>query len=109
VRVSAATRINRERGPVVVGATVKVKGVQTSNGVIEALSIEVQSAATTTGFATFAQLTSVSASSYQVETAGASIIAAFGTNLARVTSAATSLPLPTELGGVSVYIDGRSA
>jgi uncharacterized protein (TIGR03437 family) len=109
VRVSAHTRINRERGPVVVGALVKLKGVQAGNGVIEAISIEVQSAVTPTNFSTFAQLSSVSASSYQVETAGDSIIAAFGANLARATLIATSLPLPTELGGVSVFIDGKPA
>jgi uncharacterized protein (TIGR03437 family) len=109
VRVGTHTRINRERGPVAVGAMVKVKGVQVANGVIEALSIEVVSAAATTEFSTFAQLTSVSASSYQLEAAGDSIIAAFGASLARASVAATSLPLPTELGGVTVCIDGKPA
>jgi uncharacterized protein (TIGR03437 family) len=48
---------------------------------------------------------SVSAASYGYSAiAGRSIVAAFGTNLATTTLAATSLPLPTALGGSSVAI-----
>jgi uncharacterized protein (TIGR03437 family) len=38
-----------------------------------------------------------------------SIIALFGTNLAAATSAAASLPLPTSIGGVQVFLNGVAA
>jgi uncharacterized protein (TIGR03437 family) len=52
-------------------------------------------------------LTSVSAASYGGELAADSIVAAFGSNLAASTAAATSLPLPTTLGGVTVRVTDR--
>lgn len=50
------------------------------------------------------ELTSVSAASYNGELAPESIVAAFGFNLAATTMAATSSPLPTTLGGVTVKV-----
>jgi hypothetical protein len=47
-------------------------------------------------------LASVSSASYNGELASESIAAAFGENLASGVAAATSLPLPTTLGGVKV-------
>ncbi|MGH9832996.1 MAG: M12 family metallopeptidase [Blastocatellia bacterium] len=49
-------------------------------------------------------LASVSAASYNGELASESIAAAFGANLAEGTATATSLPLPTTLGGVTVKV-----
>lgn len=49
-------------------------------------------------------LASVSAASYGGELAADSIVAAFGLNLAASTAAATSLPLPTTLAGVTVKV-----
>lgn len=46
----------------------------------------------------------VSAASYNGEVSADSIAAAFGENLASTTLAATSLPLPTTLGGISMKI-----
>jgi hypothetical protein len=42
VRVTSATRINREEGPLVVGALVEVEGVQLADGSILATKIEVE-------------------------------------------------------------------
>lgn len=109
IRVSPRTVINRERGPVAIGATVTIKGVQAGAAAIEAFFIEVQAATAAADFAAYSPLTSVSASSYLADTAGDSIIAAFGSGLARATAAATTLPLPIELGGVSVSVDGHPA
>jgi uncharacterized protein (TIGR03437 family) len=110
VRVSGRTIIKRDNAPVVVGATVKVKGVQAGTGPIEAFYIEVLPASTTaSAFAASAALTSVSASRYLENATSDSIIAAFGSNLARTITAANSLPLPTELSGVSVYVDDKAA
>lgn len=109
VRVSPRTAINREKGAVAVGATVKVKGVQIGTGPIEAFFIEVVTAATTANFAAFSQLVSVNASNYTAEATSDSIVAIFGNGMARTTSAASALPLPIELGGVSVSVDGKPA
>lgn len=49
-------------------------------------------------------LASVSAASYNGELSSESIAVAFGENLASGTIAATSLPLPTTLGGVTVKV-----
>lgn len=49
-------------------------------------------------------LAAVSAASYNGELAGESIAAAFGEDLAAGTASATSLPLPTTLGGVTVKV-----
>jgi uncharacterized protein (TIGR03437 family) len=109
IRVSSRTAINREKGAVAVGATVKVKGVQIGTGPIEAFFIEVVTAATTAEFATFSQLVSVNASNYTPDATSDSIVAIFGNGMARTTSAASTLPLPIELGGVSVSVDGKPA
>ena len=109
VRVSAHTAINREKGKVAVGATVKVKGVQTGTNPIEAFYIEVVTPAAAASFATFAQTVAVNASNYTADATSESIVAIFGAGLARTTQAATTQPLPLELGGVSVDIDGAPA
>ena len=49
-------------------------------------------------------LASVSAASYGGELATDSIVAAFGSNLTANTAVANSLPLPTQLGGVTVKV-----
>lgn len=49
-------------------------------------------------------LASVSAASYNGELAAESIASAFGENLAAGTAMATSLPLPTQLGGLTVKV-----
>ena len=54
-------------------------------------------------------MASVSASSYDKEVAPNGIAAAFGLNLSRGTFGAGTLPLPTELGGVCVMVDGVPA
>jgi uncharacterized protein (TIGR03437 family) len=110
VNVSATTRIKREYRPIAVGAFVEIKGTLQADGSINALRIEVKSGP---GGGAFLSLTSpaasVSAASYQAENAAESIVAAFGVNLATSTAAATSLPLPTSLGGVTVLVDGVPA
>lgn len=54
--------------------------------------------------------TAVSAASFSAQAnATGGIVALFGSNLATSTKAATSLPLPTELDGVSVTLNGRNA
>lgn len=49
-------------------------------------------------------VTSVSAASFQAEAAAESILAAFGTKLARETASATQFPLPTTLANTSVTV-----
>jgi uncharacterized protein (TIGR03437 family) len=88
---------------------VKVKGVQAAGGVVEAAYIEVVPTATAADFESFPAVASVSASSYDTEVAPNSIAAAFGLNLARTTRGASTLPLPTELDGVCVTVDGIPA
>ena len=109
IRVSPRTAINREKGAVAVGATIKVKGVQIGSGPIEAFFIEVVTAATNAEFAAFSQLVSVNASDYRADSTSDSIVAIFGNGMSRTTSAAAALPLPIELGGVSVSVDGKPA
>ncbi|MBI3427744.1 MAG: hypothetical protein HY011_32885 [Acidobacteria bacterium] len=109
VRVSTHTAINREKGAVTVGATVKVKGVQTGTNPIEAFFIEVVTPAATANFTAFSQLVSVNASDYTPEATSDSIVAIFGNGMARTTAAAATLPLPIELGNVSVSVDGKPA
>ncbi len=110
VNVSATTRIKREYRPVAVGAFVEVRGTLQADGSINALRIEVKSGPSGGAFLSLTSPTaSVSAASYQAENAAESIVAAFGINLATSTAAATSLPLPTSLGGVTVLVDGVPA
>jgi uncharacterized protein (TIGR03437 family) len=51
----------------------------------------------------------VSNAQYTTSLAGNTIASVFGQNLAASTALATSLPLPTTLGGVSVLVDGVAA
>ncbi len=57
-----------------------------------------------TGVAGGPVVAAVSAASYNGELAAESIAAAFGENLANGTASATSLPLPTTLGGVTLKV-----
>jgi len=56
-------------------------------------------------------VTTISAAAYDSVpfVAPESIVAAFGTNLATTTQGATAQPLPTDLGGTSVEVNGRKA
>src|SRR5689334_8488340 len=58
-----------------------------------------------------ATVTTISAAAYNAVpfVAPESIVAAFGSNLATTTQSATAQPLPTELGGTSVEVNGRKA
>lgn len=106
VRVTATTFIKRESSAVAVGGLVEVKGQLQADGSIDATVIEVKR---TAYYASFAPVASVSAGNYQGDNSPESIIASFGSNLAQSTQAATKLPLPTSLGGVSVLVDGKPA
>ncbi len=109
VHVSARTQVNRERATVAVGATVEINGAELPDGSVDATFIEVAHGPTGASFVEFAPLTSVNAGSYLNGNAASAIIASFGSNLAGGTEVAKTLPLPTELGGVSVLIDGNPA
>lgn len=109
VNVGRFTVINRERAKIEVGATVEIIGAELPNGEVDAKYIEVEHGPTGAAFLEFQPFTSVNAGSYQSGNAASSIIAAFGNNLATTTASASSLPLPTTLGDVSVMIDGRPA
>lgn len=55
-------------------------------------------------------VTTVSAASYDATAIAAeAIVAAFGTNLATTTQVAATAPLPTQLGGTTVIVNGRRA
>lgn len=107
VNVKERTLIRRERAAVVVGATVEIIGAELTNGEIDAKLIEVEHGPAGASFMAYAPLSSVNAGSYLVFNAGSSIIASFGSNLAGSTLVASTLPLPTSLGGVSVLVDGQ--
>jgi uncharacterized protein (TIGR03437 family) len=53
-------------------------------------------------------LTTVSAAAFTSPVAPQSIASVFGENLAKVTASATTLPLPTELGGTIVFVRANS-
>ncbi|MBL8204029.1 MAG: hypothetical protein JNM09_07350 [Blastocatellia bacterium] len=106
VRVSTSTFINREHGTPAVGVLVEAKGQLQADGSIDARVIEVKRSS---NFTSLNRLTSVNAGGYQTESSPEAIIASFGSNLATTTTNATSLPLPTSLGGVSVLVDGKPA
>lgn len=110
VNVDATTVIKREYRPVAVGAFVEVKGLPQADGSINASVIEIKQGPGSGGFMTLTnQTTSVSAANYQTRITSNSIVAAFGVNLAAGLSSASSTPLPTDLGGTSVLIDGVPA
>ncbi|NOT60177.1 MAG: hypothetical protein HOP19_08125, partial [Acidobacteria bacterium] len=95
--------------PVAVGALVEVNGAAQADGSINATRIEVKQGASASAgnYLSLRQpAVSVSAASYERETSGSSIVAAFGANLATTTAQARTIPLPTTLGGVSVLVDG---
>ncbi len=109
VHVKERTVIKRERTTVTVGATVEIYGAELADGSVDAKFIEVEHGPAGASFMAYSPLTSVSAASYLGVNSAASIIASFGSNLAAGTAAATKLPLPTSLGGVSVLVDGKPA
>jgi len=109
VHVNRRTVVRRERAAVTIGATVEIYGAELPDGTIDAKFIEVEHGPAGASFHTFAALASVNAGSYQEASASSAIVASFGSNLAGGVEVAKTLPLPTELGGVSVLIDGRPA
>ncbi|MBX3278012.1 MAG: hypothetical protein KF868_08435 [Acidobacteria bacterium] len=110
VRVTDKTRIKREYRNVAEGAFVEVRGRPESDGALLAVSIDVKQGAGAGGFVSLsAPAISVNAASYSDDAAPAGILAAFGRNLSATTAVAGHLPLPVELGGVSVLIDGEPA
>ncbi len=109
VHVNRRTLVRRERSAVTVGATVEIYGAELPDGTIDAKFIEVEHGPAGSSFQTFAALASVNAGSYGEGNASSAIVASFGSNLSGGVEVAKSLPLPTELGGVSVLIDGRPA
>jgi uncharacterized protein (TIGR03437 family) len=109
VHVSRRTLIQREMATIAAGATVEINGVELPDGSVDAKLIEVEHGPRGASFVTFAALTSVNAGSYLSGNAASGIIASFGEKLAAGVEIASSLPLPTELGGVSVLVDGNPA
>lgn len=109
VHVSRRTVVQREMASIATGATVEINGVELPDGSVDAKLIEVAHGPSGASFVTFAALTSVNAGSYLSGNAASAIVASFGSNLAAGIEAARSLPLPTELGGVSVLVDGIPA
>jgi uncharacterized protein (TIGR03437 family) len=109
VHVKERTVIRRERAAVTVGANVEIYGAELTDGSVDAKFIEVEHGPSGASFMAYSPLTSVNAASYLSGNSAASIIASFGSNLAAGTAAATRLPLPTSLGGVSVMVDGKPA
>ncbi len=61
------------------------------------------------GIAAQAQQTSVNAADYSSNLAPGALASAFGTELAATTEQAKSLPLPTELAGTRVLVNGKAA
>lgn len=110
VHVTSTTQIKREYRGVEVGAFVEVRGRLEADDSITAVRIEVKQGATTGGFISMnSPATSVSAASFYGDAAAGGILAAFGENLSTMTETASQLPLPVELGGVSVLVDGEPA
>jgi uncharacterized protein (TIGR03437 family) len=109
VRVAASTRIERKYGAVAVGAFVEVYGAQQSDGSIIATKIEVKQGAAGGAYMNYNPISTVSAASYRDDNAPESIVSGFGANMSSTTAAATALPLPLSLGGVSVIVDGKQS
>lgn len=109
VHVRRSTLIRRERAAVTVGATVEIYGAELPDGTVDARFIEVENGPANSSFVAYAPLTSVNAGSYLTGAASSAIIASFGSNLAGGVEIAKTQPLPTELGGVSVLVDGNPA
>ncbi|HMX25883.1 MAG TPA: DUF5666 domain-containing protein [Blastocatellia bacterium] len=109
VHVSRRTQVKREIATIAVGATVEVNGVELPDGTVDATQIEVEHGPSGASFVTFSALASVNAGSYLSGNTSSAIVASFGEKLANGVDIAKTLPLPTELGGVSVLVDGNPA
>jgi len=109
VHVRRNTLVRRERATITVGATVEIYGAELPDGTVDARFVEVEHGPANASFVAFAPLASVNAGSYLEGGASSAIIASFGTDLAAGVEVANKLPLPTELGGVSVLVDGLPA
>jgi uncharacterized protein (TIGR03437 family) len=107
VHVTADTEIERKYGMVAVGAFVEVEGLQQSDGSINAREIEVKQGNAGGAYMNFNPATTVSAASYQDDNAPEAIVSVFGTKMSPATAVASQIPLPTNLSGVSVYVDGK--
>ena len=91
------------------GGYAEVHGAAQTDGSITATEIEVKQNPGAGSYAVFNGATTVSAADYHEGNSSDSIGAAFGNYLASTTKAATTLPLPTDLAGVSVLVDGKPA
>ena len=109
IHVKERTEIFRERATIALNVTAEVHGAELADGSIDAKFIEVEHGPAGASFVAFAPVASVNAGNYQAMTAGSAITAAFGSNLASRVESASSLPLPTTLGGASVLVDGMPA
>ena len=109
VHVTAKTEIDRDYGMVMVGAFVEVEGMLQSDGSVNAREIEVKQGSAGGAFMNFNQVTTVSAASYQEKNSAGEIVSAFGANMGSTTASATMQPLPLNLAGVSVLVDGKLA
>ncbi len=109
VRVTAGARVERKYGLVVVGAFVEIRGATQPDGSIVATKIKVKQGSAGGAYMNYNPVTTVSAASYQEDNAPESIVSAFGSNMAAMSAAATSQPLPLSLGDVSVVVDGKQA
>ncbi|HKQ74190.1 MAG TPA: DUF5666 domain-containing protein [Blastocatellia bacterium] len=107
IHVKERTVIFRERAAIALNVTVEVYGAELADGSIDAKLIEVEHGPAGAGFVAYAPVASVNAGNYQSMTAGSTITAAFGSNLASRVEFARSLPLPLTLGGASVLVDGK--
>ncbi len=109
IHVDVSTQIERKYGTISIGAFVEVYGLLQTDGSINAAKIETKQGPAGGAFMSYNSATTVSAASYLEDNAPGSIVSAFGSGMSTVTTAATSLPLPMNLGNVSVLVDGKQA
>lgn len=107
IRVLPSTKIERKYGTVAIGAFVEIYGTLLGDTSINAAKIEVKQGPAGGGFVNYNPVTTVSAASYLDDNSPESIVSAFGSNMTTGTSVATTIPLPVNLGGLSVLVDGR--
>jgi uncharacterized protein (TIGR03437 family) len=82
---------------------------QAPAGLLKSLSFQLELGVLTSDDLNSNPLVIVSAASYTAPIAPGSIATAFGTRLASTDAAAISLPLPTELAGSTVTVNGRAS
>jgi uncharacterized protein (TIGR03437 family) len=94
---------------VMVGAFVEVEGALQSDGSVIANEIEVKQGRAGGAYMNYNTVTTVSAANYQAQSTPDSIVAAFGSGMASTTAFAATQPLPSNLAGVNVSVDGKLA